>query len=107
MTAKGARKYPDDVPLVVTPLTTAGHQPWHDRARELRDDGLSIREISRNIGKGFGSIQRLFNPASKRKAKVRQSVAAKERRATDQEYRESSRSYVRRYMQQRNAPNGT
>lgn len=92
---------PTDEPLVVTPMTTAGPQPWHPQAHELRAAGWTIRAIARHLGKGFGSVQRLMNPESKARQKARDNEYDIERRATDPAYAKKGRDYRRRYMQLR------
>lgn len=101
MVAKGWRKFPDDEPLAVKPLTTAGPQPWHERCRELRDDGYYMRAIAKELGITFQRVQKFLSPDSKMRGKIRQLEREKERLVDDPEYVKSRRSYVRRYMQQR------
>lgn len=85
--------------LVVEPLTTAGPQPWHARALEMRRNGMFVREIAKNLGVGFGPVQRFLNPDSKRRQKEQQAEYERQRRANDPQYAEKTRHYVRRYMQ--------
>lgn len=92
---------PSDEPLIVTPLTSDGPQPWHEEAFKLRAAGWTIRPIARKLKKGFGPVQRLFNPDSKAKQKAAQNEYEKERRAADPNYANKERSYKRRYMQLR------
>lgn len=101
MSPRGWRKYPrDDLsPLVVEPMTTAGPQPWHARALALRAAGVTIRAIARELGVGFGPVQRLLNPASKAKQKQQENERTKALRKSDARYAATIRTYVRKHMQ--------
>jgi hypothetical protein len=90
---------PNDEPLVVTPMTTAGPQPWHAEALKLRKKEWYVREIAEHLGKGFGSVQRFLNQESKRRQKIRQAEYEKKRRVEDPEYDARMRDYNRRFMQ--------
>lgn len=103
MSVKGSRKYPhiDAEPLKVDPLTTAGPQPWHQDAFELRTAGCTMRAIARELGIGFGSVQRLLNPDSKERQMARKVKYERQRRLVDKRYAEKRRTYSRQYMQYR------
>lgn len=90
---------PNDPPLVVTPMTTDGPQPWHQKALELRANNYSVRAIAKLLGKGYGPTQRLLNQESKRQQKLRSVEYERERRAADPEYAQKMRDYNRRYHQ--------
>ncbi len=97
------RRYidPNDEPLVVMPYPCT--EEWHARARELRNDGWFIRDIAREVNRGFSPVQRFLNPESKARQADRKNELEKLRRRTEPEYAEASRSYRRRYAQL-NAP---
>lgn len=107
MTAKGARKYPEDrlTPLKVTPLNWDEIEAWHAKARHLRDTtDMTIRQIAAEVGRTFGPVQRFLNPESRRKMKDRQKELEQQRRRTDPQYATKVRTYVRKYMQLRAEP---
>lgn len=95
-------KYPEfdsSNPLKVEPLTTAGPQPWHADADILRQGGMTVRAIARELKKGFGPVQRYLNPESKRRQKELQAEYERDRRKHSPTYAQKTRDYIRRYMQ--------
>lgn len=97
---KGWLKFESDKkePLVVTPLDWDVIEQWHAKAFELRSQGYLLREIAVEVGRHKGSVQRLLNPDSRRKQKIRQAQREKEKRDSDPNYAEKIRTYVRKYQ---------
>jgi predicted transcriptional regulator len=103
--ARGWRKHAKDLVepiLEPTPLDWAAIEAWHAKARYLRDTtDMTIRQIAAEVGSTFGPVQRFLNPESKRKGKIRQAEREREKRHTDPEHAEKTRTYVRRFMHHR------
>ena len=99
---KGQTAYPEDQPLVVKPLDMEEVITWRGRADMLREQGLTYREIAKEVGRGYSSVQRHFlNEDRRREVKMQQNEYDRRRRAEDPEYAEKQQNYRRRYMKLR------
>lgn len=92
---------PNDKPLKVTPMTTAGPQEWHEECRRMRDDGYTMREIGEFLGVTKSRVQKFLNPESRRRSKLKQTKKEKLKRHKDKTYAKKVRDYNRRYAQLR------